>query len=137
MQGLSEHFQKQFFLYADLILVQKKAYQTLEIHKQALSNEEYSFYKRDIPPPHSLGEDSIHTKSASLFQSLVFMQSNIQESLREQTTSTQSKSHLIIYLWQEMTRDYESNVFANTKKYITVVGEVAFCCSTSSFFFRQ
>lgn len=47
------------------------------MHKKALSDEEYSFYKNHIaPPPDSINENAYRTKSTSPFQSLAVVESH-------------------------------------------------------------
>ncbi|WP_273214515.1 hypothetical protein [Helicobacter japonicus] len=79
MQNISSsRTQKTFSLYADLILAQNKAYQALQMHKKALSDEEYNFYKNHIVPPlDSINENAYRTKSTSPFQSLAVVESHI------------------------------------------------------------
>lgn len=130
MQNLSPYTQKRFSLYADLLLAQNKAYQNLEIHKQDLSDEEYSFYKEHIMLlPDSIIENAYMTKSNNPFEMLATMETEIAESLNQQKieTSKRPKRSLwsfFAFLWSKVTLDYEGNVFSSTGKYFPVVSEI-------------
>ncbi|MCX2717697.1 hypothetical protein OQH61_08110 [Helicobacter sp. MIT 21-1697] len=133
MQNLSPYTQKNFSLYADLLLAQNKAYQALEIHKQALSDKEYNFYKTHIvPPPDTLNENAYRTKNTSPFQSLAAVEAQIKESLSRQRNEGESAQHskrsfwgFITFLWNKATHDYEGNALSGSR-YIPVITEIVF-----------